>query len=295
MLNKPEKHTVREESPLLDFLAGQYPQSSKTSLKKIISHGSITVNGRTVKNPAAVIKPGDEIGYIKHTVVVRAYAPFRIIFEDEQIIVIDKPAGMLTYGEKGSSGTSVYKELKEYLSAASKSRAELFVVHRLDREVSGLLLFSKTEKVQEKLKENWHEFTKKYRSMVEGVLEEKSGVAKSWLSDGPEFKVHSGKEREGARYAETNWQVLKVMENHTLLELQLVTGRKNQIRVQLSDMGHPVVGDRKYGADASFERRIRLHGCYLHIRHPKTDEWLEFHSDLPRGFLVLKPENEKYK
>jgi 23S rRNA pseudouridine1911/1915/1917 synthase len=211
------------------------------------------------------------------------------------MIVIDKPAGMLTYGEKGSSGTSVYKELKEYLSAASKSRSELFVVHRLDREVSGLLLFAKTEKVQEKMKENWHEFTKKYRSLVEGVMEEKSGVATSWLSDGPEFKVHSGKEREGARYAETNWQVLKVLENNTLLELQLITGRKNQIRVQLSDMGHPVVGDRKYGADATFERRIRLHGCYLHIMHPKTDEWLEFHSDLPRGFLVLKPENEKYK
>jgi len=295
MLSHAEKYTVTAETSLLDFLAIQYPQSSKTSLKKIIVHGSIAVNGKTVKNPAIVIRPGDEVNYTRHKVVVRAHAPFRIIFEDDQIIVIDKPAGMLTYGEKGSSGSSAYKELKEYLSAASKSRSELFVVHRLDREVSGLLLFAKTEKVQEKLKENWHDFTKKYRSLVEGILETKSGVARSWLSDGPEFKVHSGREREGAKFAETNWQVLKVLEKHTLLELQLVTGRKNQIRVQLSEMGYPVVGDRKYGADALWERRIRLHGCYLCIRHPKTDEWIEFHSDLPRGFLVLNPEHEKYK
>lgn len=295
MSNNSEKFTAENESALLDFLATHYPQSSKTSLKKMITHGSIGVNGKTVKNPAVVLRQGDEVSYKRHTVVVRAYAPFRIVFEDDHMIVIDKPAGMLTYGEKGSSGSSAYKELKEYLSAASKSRSELFVVHRLDREVSGLLLFAKTEEVQEKLKENWHDFTKKYRAMVEGILNTKSGVARSWLSDGPEFKVHSGREREGAKFAETSWQVLKILEKHTLIELQLVTGRKNQIRVQLSDMGHPVVGDRKYGADAKWERRIRLHGCYLRIRHPKTDEWLEFHSELPRGFLILNLEHEKYK
>ncbi|MCX6283814.1 MAG: RluA family pseudouridine synthase [Bacteroidetes bacterium] len=295
MLNQAEKYIVKEESTLLDFLAAQYPQSSKTSLKKMISHGSIGVNGTTIKNPAAVLHHDDEVTYRRHSVVVRAHAPFRIIYEDPQLIVIDKPAGMLTYGEKGLSGSSAYKELKEYLSSASKSRSELFVVHRLDREVSGLLLFAKTEAAQDKLKENWHDFTKKYRALVEGILENASGVARSWLSDGPEFKVHSGREREGAKYAETSWEVMKIFEKHTLIELHLVTGRKNQIRVQLSDIGHPVTGDRKYGADAKWERRIRLHGCFLRIRHPKTDEWMEFHSDLPRGFLVLKPEHEKYK
>lgn len=295
MINQSEKHIVKVESSIIDFLAAQYPQSSKTSLKKMITHGSIGVNGKTVKNPVTVMHPGDEVSYKKHSVVVRAFAPFRIIYEDAQIIVIDKPAGMLTYGEKGSSGSSAYKELKEYLSSASKSRSELFVVHRLDREVSGLLLFAKTEEAQETLKENWHEFTKKYKALVEGILNTRTGVMKSWLSDGPDYKVQSGREREGAKYAETGWEVLKVLEKHTLLELHLVTGRKNQIRVHLAEMGHPVAGDRKYGADAKWERRIRLHGCYLHIRHPKTNEWLEFHNDLPKGFLFLKPEHEKYK
>ncbi len=295
MLNQSETYTVNENASLLDFLAIHYPQSSKTSLKKMISHGSIGVNGKIIKNPAALVRKGEEISYRRHVIVARQNAPFRLVFEDEWIIVIDKPAGLLTYGEKGSSGSSAYKELKEYLSTTSKSRAELFVVHRLDREVSGLLMFAKSEEIQEKLKENWQEFTKKYLALAEGSVKNKTGVFKSWLSDGPDYKVRSGPQRDGAKYAETSYQVVKVVENYTLLELQLVTGRKNQIRVHLADIGHPVVGDRRYGADAKYERRIRLHGCYLKIQHPKTSEWHEFRIELPRGFLVLHPEHEKYK
>jgi len=295
MLSQAEKYTVSEDSSLIDFLAAQYRQSSKTGIKKMIVHGSVEVNGKIARNPAMKVIKGDEISYRKHTLVSRPNAPFRLVFEDDFIIVIEKPAGLLTYGEKGTSGTSAYKELKEYLGISSMSRAELFVVHRLDREVSGLLLFARSEKIQEKLKENWQDFTKKYQALTEGIFKSKTGEIKSWLSDEYGYKVRSGDRREGAKYAETSYQVLKVLESHTLIEIQLVTGRKNQIRVHLADLGHPVVGDRKYGADASWERRIRLHGCYLRIRHPQTDEWLEFRSELPKGFLVLRPEHEKYK
>jgi 23S rRNA pseudouridine1911/1915/1917 synthase len=209
--------------------------------------------------------------------------------------VIDKPAGLLTYGEKGSSGSSAYKELKGYLSKSTKSRAELFVVHRLDREVSGLLVFAKSPEIQEKLKEGWHESIKKYFAFVEGIHDRKEGTIKSWLSDGPHYKVLSGEKREGAKYAVTNYKVLQVKDQNTLLEIQLETGRKNQIRVHLSDIGHPVVGDRRYGADATFERRIRLHACYLSFSHPQTNIRLEFKSGLPKGFLTLRPEDEQYK
>ena len=295
MLSQAEKFIVNKDTSLLESLAVQYPQSSKTSLKKMISHGSVRINGKAERNPAKPVITGDEVSYLRHTMVSRPNSPFRLIFEDDDLILIDKPAGLLTYGEKGTSGTSAYKELREYLSSTTKSRAELFVVHRIDREVSGLLLFAKSEEIQEKLKEDWHDFTKKYRALCEGVFRQESGMIKSWLSEGQGFRVISGREREGAKYAETSYQVLKVLEQHTFLELQLVTGKKNQLRVHLSDMGHPVVGDRKYGADATWERRIRLHACYLKIRHPKTGEWLEFQSELPRGFLVLRPEDEKYK
>jgi len=295
MLGQNEKFSVEEASTLLDFLGKKYPQSSKTSLKKMIIHGSIEINGKSARNPVVPVSKGDEVSYRKQSTVARANTPFRLFYEDEDIIVIDKPAGILTYGEKGSVGSSVYRELREYLSQNSRSRAELFVVHRLDREVSGLLLFAKSTEVQEKLKDNWKDFTKKYLALAEGVLKDENGLIKSWLSDGPGFKVYSGRECEGAKYAETSYRVLKVMENRTLIELQLVTGRKNQLRVHLSDLGHPVVGDRRYGADARWERRIRLHACYLRIRHPRTDEWMEFHSELPKGFLVLRPGHEKYK
>jgi len=295
MANLSSTFTVTDESSLLDFLAIQYPQSSKTSLKKMIVHGNIFLNGKTAKNPSVRVAKGDIVGYARHTMVTRSNAPFRLVFEDECLVIIEKPAGLLTYGEKGTSGTSAYKEMREYLSNASKSREELFVVHRLDREVSGLLMFARTEEVQEKLKENWQEFTKKYYALAEGIIKEKSGVLSSWLSDGPGYTVRSGAKREGAKYAETKFNVLKVLEDHTLLEMHLITGRKNQLRVHLADISHPIVGDRRYGADDTWERRIRLHACYLKFQHPKTGQWLEFQSDLPRGFLVLKPENEKYK
>ncbi len=296
MLSNAEKYSVTDSTTLIEFLAIRYPQSSKTGIKKMIIHGSISVNGKIERNPAQMVKAGDEIIYQRNTMVARPKAPFRLIFEDEHIIVIEKPAGLLTYGDKGTSGTSAYKEMKEYLFKNSTGRSELFIVHRLDREVSGILMFARSEAIQERLKDNWKEFTKKYQALTEGVFSEESGEITSWLSDDRAgFKVYSGRERDGARYAETKWSVLKVMEDYTLVELQLVTGRKNQIRVHLSDIGHPVVGDRKYGADATWKRRIRLHGYYLRIRHPKTDEWLEFRSDLPKGFLVLHPKHENYK
>ena len=295
MQNQSEKYSVEQESSLLDFLAGKYPQSSKSALKKMISHGSVSVNNKTIRNPAALLGKGDAVSYTRHTMVARSNAPFRLIFEDDSIIIIDKPAGLLTYGEKGTSGTSAYKELKDYLSSAAKARVELYVVHRLDREVSGILMFAKSEEIQEQLKDSWQEFTKKYRALAEGRVQQKSGTMKSWLSDSVDYKVRSGPEREGARLAETTFEIIKLLDRHTFLELQLITGRKNQIRVHLADMGHPVVGDRRYGADARWERRIRLHACYLRIRHQNSGEWLEFHSELPRGFLLLRPEHEKYK
>ena len=296
MPSHAEKYTVTDSTTLLEFLATCYPQSSKSGIKKMIIHGSISVNRKVERNPAEKVKKGDEISYQRNTMVARPRAPFRLLFEDGHIIVIEKPAGLLTYGERGTTGTSAYKEMKDYLASYSTGKPELFVVHRLDREVSGILLFARSEEIQEKLKDNWKEFTKKYQALVEGVIEEEEGEITSWLSDDRAgFKVYSGREREGARYAETKWRVLKVLEEYTLVELQLVTGRKNQIRVHLSDLGHPVVGDRKYGADATFKRRIRLHGFYLRIRHPQTNEWLEFRSELPRGFLVLNPKHENYK
>lgn len=295
MRKSGEAFKADQDGTLLDFLAGIYPQSSKTSLKKMIVNGNISVNGKIARTTITGICKGDEVIYRKPEMLKNTNSPFRLVFEDECIMVIEKPPGMLTYGEAGSAGTSAYKEIKDHLERNSKGKAGVFVVHRLDREVSGLLLFARSEQVQEKLKDEWKDFTKTYQALAEGIIRKKSGVISSWLSEGPGFRVRSGNRREGAKFAETSYRVIKETDGDTLVELQLVTGRKNQIRVHLSDMGHPVVGDRRYGADATWERRIRLHAVSLKIRHPLSGEWMEFHSPLPKGFLVLKPEHEKYK
>jgi 23S rRNA pseudouridine1911/1915/1917 synthase len=295
MLQKTEKFNVDRELLLTDFLREIFPQSSGTKIKKLLVHGSISVNGKISRNPTTPLHPGDVVGYRKQVILTGEVAPFPLVYEDPHILVIDKPAGLLTYGEKGSNGTSVYKDLKDYLSKTVKARAELFVIHRLDREVSGLLIFARTAEIQEIIKENWVQNVKRYLAFVEGIPDPPEGTIRSWLSEGEGYKVHSVGKREGAKYAVTNYKLIQVKDRNALLEISLETGRKNQIRVHLSDIGHPVIGDRKYGADASYERRIRLHACYLKIMHPVTNDWLEFNSGLPKGFLSLKPQDEKYK
>jgi 23S rRNA pseudouridine1911/1915/1917 synthase len=295
MSSNAEHFKVSVKSSLARFLESTFPQSSRTSLKKMVINGNISLNNRIARNPSVEVNPGDMISYQRQVILRGESSPFRLIHEDAYILVIDKPAGILTYGEKGSDGTSAYKELKDYLSKTAKARVDLFVVHRLDREVSGLLMYAKSPEIQEKLKGGWSESIKKYFAFVEGIPEPNEGTIKSWLSDGPNYKVISGDKREGARFAVTNYKVIQVKEGNALLEVQLETGRKNQIRVHLSDFGHPVIGDRRYGADATYERRIRLHACFLSVRHPITNQQIEFKSGLPKGFLTLKMENEVYK
>jgi len=295
MPSNTEYFKVTGKSSLAEFLERVFPQSSRSSLKKMVINGSIRINDQTIRNPASTVNSGDSVSYRRQVILRGETLPFPLIYEDGFILVIDKPAGVLTYGEKGSDGTSVYKQLKDYLSKSTKSRADLFVVHRLDREVSGLLIFAKSTEIQEKLKEGWAESIKKYFAFVEGIPERNEGTIRSWLSDSPHYKVISGSKREGAKYAVTNYKVLQVKDKNAMLEIHLETGRKNQIRVHLSELGHPVIGDRKYGADATFERRIRLHACYLSVMHPETNIRLEFNSGLPKGFLTLRPQKELYK
>ena len=161
MSAKAEQFKVSETAFLCDFLAERFPQASGTRVKKMIILGNIRVNSNIIRNPAFRLCQGDEVTYQRPVILPGGKLPFRVVFEDHCLIVVEKPAGLLTYGEKGSAGTSVYRELKNYYSRQSRDKAELFVVHRLDREVSGLLVFAKSLQIQEVLKAGRHEFTKK--------------------------------------------------------------------------------------------------------------------------------------
>jgi 23S rRNA pseudouridine1911/1915/1917 synthase len=284
------------ECKLIELLTEEFKTASKTTVKQLITHGSVKVNGKMVNNPAQVVKPGDKVEYFREQrMQSKVKPPYPVYFEDDSILITEKPAGLLTIGDKGLGGTSFYKIMLDFVKEKSKGKERLFVVHRLDREVSGLLLFAKSEELQQKIKEGWRDAKKLYYALVEGTPPEEKGTIRSWLVEGRDQKVYSVKIQEGAKLGITHYRVMDKTPDFTLLEVELETGRKNQIRVHLSEMDCPVVGDRRYGADATYDRRIRLHAFYLSVIHPVTGRLIEAKSKMPKGFLVLKPQDEKYK
>ena len=225
--------------------------------------------------------------------------PFPILFEDEDLIVVDKPAGLLTTHTKlvgrlaRESQLTAENILNDYVrKGQAKSKKRVWLVHRLDRETSGVMMFAKSEEVAEKFRADWANLTEKtYLARVEGIIAEESGVFESHLLEDPDgYRVRSIKVNLGSisqssnppirqpRYARTEWRRLSVKSGTTLVEVKLKTGRKNQIRVHFSEAGHPVVGDVKYGGKRA--DRLHLHAKSLRFRHPRTGEWLEFSSPL---------------
>ena len=225
--------------------------------------------------------------------------PFPILFEDDDVIVIEKPAGLLATHTKlvgrlaRESQFTAENILNDYVrKGQAKSKKRVWLVHRRDRETSGVMMFAKTEEVAEKFRADWASLTEKtYLARVEGLLEEESGTFESYLlEDADGYRVRSvaaPDERRTARgartpkLARTEWRRLSTTDGTTLVEVKLKTGRKNQIRVHFSEAGHPVIGDEKYGGERA--SRLYLHALSLRFRHPRTGEWLEFTAPPPKG------------
>lgn len=285
----------KEQITLSETLMKEFQEASRSAVKKIIVHGLVTVNGKKCTVPGTMINPGDEIEYTKFKAGPgSSRSPYPIVFEDDSLIVVEKPAGILTHAEKGATGTSLYKEMLEFVREKSRGKERIYVVHRLDREVSGIVVFVKSEFVQETVKKNWRENTKRYSALVHGTPEKEEGKLETWLVEAKDQKMYPVKQNENAKLAITHYKVKKKMGEVTLLDVELETGRKHQIRAQLAEIGCPVVGDWRYGAKDKVKRRIRLHACYFRMKHPVTGEVLEFTSRMPRGFLTLGEKDEKY-
>ena len=223
--------------------------------------------------------------------------PFPILYEDRDVIVIAKPAGMLTTHTRAKETNTAEEWLNDYVRKGQRrSRLHVWLVHRLDRETSGVMMFAKSEAVAEAFRANWNELTEKtYLARVEGVLAEERGVFESYLlEDADGYKVRSvaGPGRDGrvanarpgqggrsAKLARTEWRRLSTCDGTTLVEVALKSGRKNQIRVHFGEAGHPVVGDVKYGGQKA--SRLYLHSAKLRFRHPHSGKWLEFSSPIP--------------
>lgn len=288
------KTTVDKPLTLIEFLAEQYPDSPRTRIKKLLQSGTIRINDRPVTLHSYKLNPGDVVEVNKQAGnAAKAGFPFPVLYEDNDVIVIDKPAGRPTSSTDGS--LSIQEIISEFLKRQSKGRYRAFVVHRLDKEVSGVLLFAKTHDAMEIIKENWKETEKHYWALIEGIPEKSEDTIQSWLIEDKSQKVHSVGERPDAKLSITNYTTVKQVNDNTLLDIKTDTGRKNQIRVHLSDIGCPIVGDRKYGASAEFKRRIRLHAYSLSFPHPADGRTITVKSPLPEGFLSLKQKDEHYK
>ena len=223
---------------------------------------------------------------------MKNHLPFPILYEDRDVIVIDKPAGMLTTHTRAKESNTAEEWLNDYVrKGQAKSRKHVWLVHRLDRETSGVMMFAKSEEVAETFRSNWNELTEKtYLARVEGEMSEERGVFESWLKEDEDgYRVRSVPEPRNSntrklknsntpKLARTEWRKLGVEDGTTLVEATLKSGRKNQIRVHFSEAGHPVVGDVKYGGQKA--SRLYLHSFRLRFRHPHSGRWMEFTSEV---------------
>lgn len=208
-----------------------------------------------------------------------------ILFEDDAIVVVDKPAGLLTMATESERENTVYAFLRKRANQKRPSE-RIFIVHRLDREASGLLVFAKTIEAKERLQEQFkaHTAGRRYSAVVEGRIEEADFTIRSYLAENAAYRVYSTRKKGAGKLAITHVHVVKRNAKSTLLEVRLETGRKHQIRVHLAEKGHPIAGDKIYGGRFNPIRRLALHGEHLSLTHPRTGKYLEFHSKHPKAY-----------
>jgi len=283
------KVQVKEKTTLLDFLLKKLRPASKTKIRKLIKHGGVFLNGEIINRTDYCLLPG-EIIEIRRPATP---APFPIFYEDPYLIALEKPPGLLSIGTGKENSETFYKAVNQDVEIRSHYRERIFIVHRLDREASGIMLFAKTPEVKEALQKNWSETEKRYCALVEGHPPEKEGTIKSWLKESPTYKVYSGVKGPHAKYAVTHYRKIKEYPRHSLLEIRLETGRKNQIRVHLSGIGCPIVGDRKYGATGNPICRLGLHAFALSFTHPVSGKRIRLESPIPKAFMEFGKKSDQ--
>lgn len=287
-VQSPEKtYTVNEAAELLSFLLTHISGRGRNAIKAILSRGQVSVNGQTTTRHNHPLQPGD-------SVVIGMEKPLEplvlngliIVHEDEDLIVIQKEAGLLSISAGDEDEPTAYRQLMEHVRR-SNPKNRIFIVHRLDRDTSGIMMFAKSERIKQQLQDNWKEAVKErsYVALVEGTVKKASGTVSSWLKETATLKMYSSQHEGDGQHAVTHYKLIQSNRHFSLLEVQLETGRKNQIRVHMADIGHPIAGDKKYGAATKTVGRLGLHARVLSFVHPTTGERLTFESPIPKTFL----------
>lgn len=279
--------TVKENAPLLEYLINNVSES-RSKLKATLQGRGIAVNGRMVTQFDYQLKAGDKIIISRHKKQNQFKSRYvKIVYEDRWLVVVEKNIGILSMAA-GHSSLNVKSVLDEYfLKTRQKCRAH--VVHRLDRDTSGLMVYAKDIETEQILEHNWHQivYDRRYVAVVSGEMEQDNGTIANWLKDNKAYITYSSPTDNGGKYAVTHFQVLNRTTEHSLVEYKLETGRKNQIRVHSADMGHPVCGDVKYGNGDDPLHRLCLHAYMLCFTHPVTGEPMEFSTPIPTAFRSL--------
>ena len=241
-----------------------------------------------------LLQKGDRISLLKDTKESRVIPSLgiKVVYEDNALIVTEKPAGLLTITTEKEKTKTVYFQLNQYLKQRAHGTGErVFIVHRLDRDTSGLLVFAKSQEIKRILQGNWKTVEKRYYAVVEGTPSKKEGRIESCLSETKSLKVYSNHRSGMGKPAQTHYRVITRNRLYALLDILLETGRKHQIRVHLADIGHPVAGDKKYGARTDPFSRLGLHAYLLSFKHPVNDKPMHFVSRIPKKFGLTDEKN----
>lgn len=284
-----KEYTVEADHELLKYLLDTYKSKKRPVLKSVLSGGQIKVNGELTTQFNHPLKKGDQlsINWAKPGKKLKL-KKLNVIYEDDHLIVIEKEAGLLSVASAKEKSKTAIQILKEHM-AATNPNEKVFIVHRLEREMSGILVFAKSPEVQSTLQNDWNNFVvdRRYVAVTEGVVKQESGTLKNYLTANKNNRVFVGKTAEGSTLAVTNYKVLKQNKAYSMLELNTESGFKNQIRVQLANIGHPVTGDKKYGARKNPLARVAIHAHLLEILHPITGDKLKFELVPPSSFRNL--------
>jgi 23S rRNA pseudouridine1911/1915/1917 synthase len=280
------KQTIRRQIPLLDALEELFPESSRTTLRKMLQGDRVRVNGEVVIDAKRVLEAGESIDVVSKMEARSLPPELSLLHEDDDLIVVIKANGLLTVPTARETETTAQAYLDEYL----QGRAHVHVVHRLDRETSGVLVFAKNFKTREKLKELFaaHDIDRVYVAIVEGKLIPANGTIESSLLEKPNLRMESvRKGHPDAKLSITHYKTIASSKQYSMLEVTLETGRKNQIRAHLSEKGHPIVGDRFYGSDVNPLGRVGLHARLLGFIHPTSGKRMKFEAPVPGSFTAL--------
>ena len=289
------QHAVTEPGELMAFLIAQLPGKNRNNIKSLLGNKQILIDGKVYTQFNHPVLPGQVVTVAANRAPeISQYRGLTILFDDQYLIVINKQAGLLSMSTNRERDRTAYGILSDYVKKVDPNNM-VFIIHRLDRETSGVMMYAKSEKVQRLMQESWNDTTKErtYVALVEGIPDPPTGTVSSYLHESKALIVYSSQNPDSGRLSVTNYAVRKAGENYALLELELETGRKNQIRVHMQDIGYPIAGDSKYGAATNPIGRLGLHAERLAFEHPITGERMQFDAPVPKLFLAMVKQHQE--